>query len=111
MPQQSLRRLVLALCAQSPGTGGQILPDLGKERQQQFPVFVQRGMGGRRYRPDPDGSSPESYTGFWQFRGQHVRDIPQGSRIHRSVWDRMANPSNGYSPGNLLGRGLMKTVE
>ncbi len=71
----------------------------------------QRGLARKRYRPDPDGPSQESYTGFWRFRGQHVRDIPEVSRIHRSVWDRMANPSNDYSPGNLPGRDLPETVE
>ena len=35
----------------------------------------QRGLGRKRYRPDPDGPSQESYTGFWRFRGQHVRDL------------------------------------
>ena len=71
----------------------------------------QRGLARKRYRPAPDGPSQESYTGFWRFRGQHVRDIPEGSRIHRSVWDRMANPSNDYSPGNLPGQDLLETVE
>ena len=57
-----------------------------------------------RYRPDPHGPAQESYTGFWRFRGQHVRNIPDGSSVHRSVWDRKAKPSNGYSPSNLPNR-------
>lgn len=71
----------------------------------------QRRLRGKRYRPDPDGPSQESYTGFWRFRGRHVRKIPQGSRIHRSVWDREANLSNRYSPANLPDRDLVETVE
>ena len=71
----------------------------------------QRRLGGKRYRPDHDGPSQESYTGFWRFRGQHVRNIPQASRIHRSVWDREANLSNRYSPANLPNRDLVETVE
>ena len=69
-----------------------------------------RRLRGVRYRPDPHGPSQESYTGFWRFRGQHVRNIPDGSKVHRSVWDRKAKPSNGYSPSNLPNRNRVQTV-
>ena len=69
-----------------------------------------RRLGSARYRRNPHGESQESYTGLWRLRGEHVRNIPVGSKVHRSVWDRMDNPSNGYSPNNLPERDLMETV-
>ena len=64
-----------------------------------------------RYKPDPHGESQESYTGFWRFRGEHVREIPAGSRVHRSVWTRKGKRSNRYSPSNLPDRKSVQTVE
>ena len=55
----------------------------------------------QRYRPNPNGLSQESYTGFWKFRGQRVRKIRAGSMVHRSVQVRMSNSSNRYTPRNL----------
>ena len=43
----------------------------------------------------------ESYTGFWKFRGSRRRKIPEGSLIHKSVFNRMSNPANKYKPKNL----------
>ncbi|MCY4595328.1 MAG: DUF2235 domain-containing protein [Bryobacterales bacterium] len=70
-----------------------------------------RRLRSPRYRPDPNGPSQESYTGFWRFRGEHVRHIPGGSKVHRSVWDRRDNGANAYSPENLPNRDLVRTVE
>ena len=70
-----------------------------------------RRLANRRYRPDPHGESQESYKGFWQFRGEHVREIPTGSRVHSSVWVRRAEPSNAYAPGNLPDRGSVVVVD
>ena len=70
-----------------------------------------RRLRSRRYRPDPHGPSQESYTGFWRFRGQHVRVIPAGSKIHGSVWNRQANTANEYSPKNLPDADLVQIVE
>lgn len=70
-----------------------------------------RRLRTKRFWPDPDGPSQESYTGFWHFRGKEVRVIPARSRIHSSVWARMGNAANDYSPRNLPGRDLVQTVE
>jgi uncharacterized protein (DUF2235 family) len=43
----------------------------------------------------------ESYSGFWKFRGSRTRKIPEGSLIHKSVFDRMSNAANKYKPKNL----------
>ena len=64
-----------------------------------------------RYRRNPDGPSQESYTGFWKFRGEHVREIPAGSKVHRSVWERKSKRSNRYSPRNLPKRNRAETVD
>ncbi len=64
-----------------------------------------------RYRPDPHGDSQESYTGFWRFRGERVREIAAGSKVHASVWTRRAEPDNGYQPSNLPPREDVETVD
>lgn len=43
----------------------------------------------------------KSYSGFWRFRGGRKRNIPEGSLIHRSVFNRIENPGNRYKPENL----------
>ncbi len=53
------------------------------------------------YQPDPHDTLHQSLTGFWKFRGQRTRKIPEGARIHASVFERMANPANHYRPTNL----------
>ncbi len=53
------------------------------------------------YRPDPHDRLHRSFTGFWKFRGQRTRRIPEHARIHESVFERMAEPENNYHPRNL----------
>ena len=67
--------------------------------------------GSSRYRPDPHGESQESYKGFWRFRGEHVREIRPGSKVHSSVWVRRAEPSNDYAPANLPDEARVVTVD
>ena len=64
-----------------------------------------------RYRPNPHGESQESYTGFWHFRGEHVREIGAGSKVHASVWTRRSERANGYQPRNLPRRKDVETVD
>lgn len=47
-------------------------------------------------RDDPDAEIHDSYSGVWRIRGRKARDIPPGSKIHRSVFAR-----KNYSPGNI----------
>lgn len=54
-----------------------------------------------RFHADPHDKMHESFSGFWKFRGSRVRTIPDGALIHRSVIDRMGNPTNRYKPKNL----------
>jgi len=53
------------------------------------------------YKPDPLDQFHESYTGFWKFRGRHIRSITQGSKIHKSVFERINDSGVKYKPGNL----------
>ncbi len=55
-------------------------------------------------RPDPHGALHPSCTGFWKIRGSRTRKIPEGARIHKSVFERMDDPGNRYRPGNLPDR-------
>lgn len=50
---------------------------------------------------NPDDGMHESYTGFWIFRGEAVRIIPDGAMVHASARDRMNNPKHRYKPDNL----------
>lgn len=52
--------------------------------------------------PDPYDKLHNSRTGIWRIRGKHVRQIPAGSKVHKSVFDRVENTANGYNPKNLL---------
>ena len=55
-------------------------------------------------RPDPHDRIHRSCTGFWKVRGSRTRRIPEGARIHESVFERMDSPHNRYEPGNLPAR-------
>ena len=55
----------------------------------------------KEYQPDPHGKLHQSFTGFWGFRGQRTRKIPEGAKIHASVCERMDDPANRYRPRNL----------
>lgn len=59
------------------------------------------GKGLKTYAGDPHGIKHESYTGFWKFRGRHIRKIPEGALIHESAIQRMKHKPNRYTPGNL----------
>lgn len=52
--------------------------------------------------PNPHDKLTESFEGFWRFRGSRTRKIPEGAKIHKSVFDRINNPENNYHPKNLL---------
>ena len=54
------------------------------------------------YQPNPHGKKHESYSGFWKFRGSHIRKIPERASIHRSVAEHMRKTINGYRPKNFL---------
>jgi len=51
--------------------------------------------------PNPHDKLTESFEGFWKFRGSRMRKIPEGAKIHKSVFDRINNAANKYRPGNL----------
>ena len=53
------------------------------------------------YKPNPHDTIHESYSGFWIFRGKHVRRIPEGALIHASVGERLKRTQNRYKPKNL----------
>jgi len=50
-----------------------------------------------------DSSAPlhDSFTWKWWALGEKVRKIPENSLIHKSVFERKANPDNKYNPSNL----------
>lgn len=60
--------------------------------------------------PDSDDKLHNSRTGLWKIRGKHVRKIPAGSKVHQSVFDRMAAAGNKYQPKNLLAQEQYKTI-
>ena len=49
---------------------------------------------------DHSGETRRSDRHIWRL-GARDRHIPDGAKIHRSVSQRMADPDNGYQPGNL----------
>jgi len=51
---------------------------------------------------DPHDEIHNSRKGIWKLRGTHVRQIPPGAKVHRSVFDRKRRRSNNYRPKNLL---------
>ncbi len=52
----------------------------------------------------------DSLKGFWNFRGTHIRVVPKGSKVHKTVFDRINGPKK-YEPENLLARSKYKLVE
>ncbi len=52
-------------------------------------------------RADPLGVMHQSYTGLWKARGRRTRKIPEGARIHRSVFERLESSGARYHPKNL----------
>ena len=50
--------------------------------------------------PDPSDLIHESRTGLWRIWRPAVRRIPEGAKIHKSVFDRMNSQTN-YQPQNL----------
>ena len=65
---------------------------------------------GLKLRPDWRESLIDDHSGeirrsdkrIWRL-GAKDRRIPDGAKLHRSVFHRMAEPDNGYQPGNLPG--------
>ncbi len=55
----------------------------------------------KQYVSNEHDEAHESCEGFWIFRGKHVRKIPEGSLIHKSVVSRMKKKKNKYKPKNL----------
>ncbi len=65
---------------------------------------------GLKLRPDWKESLNADHSGEIRRSDKHIwrlgskdRYLPHGAKIHRSVLQRMADPSNGYQPGNLPG--------
>lgn len=54
-------------------------------------------------KPNPLAPIHESYTGWWKLLGKKVRNVPENSRIHTSVFNRMRDDHTpyGYNPINL----------
>ena len=50
---------------------------------------------------NPHDKLHQSFAGFWIFRGDEVREIPTGAKIHKSVFERRDDPKNDYQPDNL----------
>ncbi|HHO59958.1 MAG TPA: DUF2235 domain-containing protein [Thiotrichales bacterium] len=55
----------------------------------------------KQYIENPYDKQHEEYRGFWKFRGRHVRKIPEGARVHKSVQQRLSKKGLGYKPKNL----------
>ena len=51
--------------------------------------------------PDPSGALHQSRKGLWRMFRPKVRQIPEHSKLHESVFLRMEDPANSYSPDNL----------
>ena len=51
--------------------------------------------------PDPSGIIHESRTGLWRIWRPAVRCIPEGAKIHKSVFDRKKNSQTNYQPQNV----------
>lgn len=52
-------------------------------------------------KPDPQDKLYDSREGLGKVYFPKQREIPNGSKIHKSVFDRIANPANFYQPENL----------
>lgn len=50
--------------------------------------------------PDPLGVIHESYEGGWTLRGEEIREIAEGAKLHESVFERR-NHKNEYDPPNF----------
>ena len=50
---------------------------------------------------NPHDEIHNSYTGLWKIRGTYKRQIPEGAKIHESVFMRKKRRSNDYKPPNL----------
>ena len=53
------------------------------------------------YRGNPHDKMHESYSGFWTFRGTHIRRIENDAKIHKSVVERLKKQRPPYKPDNL----------
>jgi hypothetical protein len=51
--------------------------------------------------PDPDCKMYDSRSGIARIYVKKVREIPQGSKIHESVFQRIENKENLYAPENI----------
>ena len=60
-------------------------------------------------KPDPNDKLHNSKTGIFAIRGEYVRPIPKGSKVHKSVFDRIAGPAR-YDPENLLAQSQYTVV-
>ena len=54
--------------------------------------------------PDPCGVISESRNGFWRLWRPAIREIPEGAKIHSSVFERIDDPATQYHPSNLPNR-------
>lgn len=60
-------------------------------------------------KPNPHDKLHDSRTGFWNFRGKNVREVPNGSNVHKSVFERIDGRKR-YDPENLLDRSKYSVV-
>jgi len=58
-------------------------------------------LSGRDFVPEPCGKLSNSLLPFWWILGWKRRNIPEGSSIHQSVYDRINDCDLGYNPKNL----------
>ena len=57
------------------------------------------GLAARR--PDPHGTMHRSWAGIWKARPRRTRKVPEGARVHRSVFERRDGGRVRYDPKNL----------
>lgn len=55
----------------------------------------------KKYTENPFDELHNSYKGLWKIKRRVTRNIKEGSKIHKSVIDRMNNPGLKYKPAYL----------
>jgi hypothetical protein len=55
----------------------------------------------QNYKGNPHDEIHNSYKGLWKIKRRATRKIPEGAKIHKSVFDRINNDKNNYKPQNL----------
>ena len=57
-----------------------------------------------KFKGNPNDKIHNSHSGIWRVMGKRVRKIPVGSKIHKSVFERLNSASVNYKPKNLPGQ-------